>query len=435
MLETTDQRVLVDPVFDDHYASDTMAFSPARDFVLPHMPRPTAIIVTHGHLDHFHPPTLTQLPHDVPLILPPDTWLTEQCRALGFTHIVPLADWGTFTQGDLSITVTPSDFEWDEFGILFASGGATYWHMSDSVVKREVGERLRREHGRLSAVSARYQPVQVLPGYMRGLGSSFDERDSVVEWLETACATEPYYLFPYSWAVAYVGRHAWANRYLAPWSAADIARIYRRRMPDTTTELVQPGDVLEVEPTRVTRHAAASRWVIARPLVPAPESWEPIDASTLGGVPASDEAELRERFLALCTEELVPLLSQALGLDASMFHNYARWGVVWQCAVHLGPGRRLHYAVDFSQPGQLSHGAAPHPDANFFVHISGDALLRVLRGQGGSELFWMSGDVRQYERILYVSDGRVQAPPVSGWTLADSLPEPLTTYLRKFRPG
>jgi hypothetical protein len=434
LVETETARVLVDPVFDDHYASGSMAFFPARRFALDALPAPTALVITHAHLDHFHRPSLERLPRHVPVIAPPHDWLLQALAGLGFSRVVPLGDWATFEDGDLRITATPSDFEWDEFGILFQAAGQTYWHMSDSVVKVEVGQRLRAEHGPLTAVSARYQPVQVLPGYLRGLGSAFDERSSVVEWMEAASVTEPRFLFPYAWGVAYVGRHAWANRYLGPWSPEEAAQLFRRRLPASAVEVPRPGDVLHLSREGVRREPAAASWVHEQPLLPEPEGWEPVDVSTLAGVAAEERAELAERLVAVLADELGPFLTAALAASSeNLFHNFPRWGVVYQLVVHAGDGARLEHHLDFREPG-ARWTPGRHAEANLFGHLSGAALLAVLRGQGGTELFWMSGDVRQYEKILFLGeDGRFAAPPYAGWELFDRLPELLSFYLRRFR--
>ena len=70
--------------------------------------------------------------------------------------------------------------------------------------------------------------------------------------------------------------------------------------------------------------------------------------------------------------------------------------------------------------------------ANFFVHLSGRALLDFFRGQGGRDCFYL-GDARFYEKIVVVRDGEFWAPEKQGWDLFEQLIEPLTTYLRYWR--
>ncbi|HET9955223.1 MAG TPA: hypothetical protein VFQ61_12000, partial [Polyangiaceae bacterium] len=71
-----------------------------------------------------------------------------------------------------------------------------------------------------------------------------------------------------------------------------------------------------------------------------------------------------------------------------------------------------------------------HPYANFFAHVAGKGLLRRLNGEAQPEALYSCGDLRLFEKIIGVRDGRVYVPPVQGWELFECLPEPLTYFLR-----
>ena len=284
-------------------------------------------------------------------------------------------------------------------------------------------------------MAARYQPGNVLVGYQRDLGASFDERDAVVEWLEAACAAEPRLVFPYFWGVAYLDEHAWANRWSAPFAADEIAALLERRLGASgRATVVAPGDVVVVgdHPPEVERQAAP--FVRTVPATAPVERWEPVDRSTLPGVEASERAELARRFERWFAAVPGPWLREELADPISPTRGLVEWDVVWQVVIHAGDGERIVYSVDFRVDPPVFLAAA-HPHANYVVHLSGLSLWRVLLGRGEADLFWMSGAARFHEKLLTVIDGHIAAPSARGWALWERLPEPVTLCLRKFGPG
>jgi beta-lactamase family protein len=433
LIEMGPARILVDPIFADTFASGTLVFHPARALDAEGLTRTaTMLVVTHIHLDHFHPPTLERFSRSLPVIVPPHDALVGAIRALGFMQVIPLEPWAPHeTEGGL-LLATPSDFELEEFGLVALHGESSYWHMSDAIVTEAVGRRVRETVGAVSLVSVKHQPLRTLIAYQRGLQSTMLDRDDLVGAFEAACAADPAFLFPYYSGFAFQGERAWANRHIAPYDACEIARLFRRRLGDhVVVDTVLPGDVLRVEGRAVTKLQSASPY--SRPLSGRErERWEPIDGNTLKGLQEPDQrAWLALELRKLLREDVLPWLLAHLGKNTGLFDAYRDLQAVWQCVVHVGDGLRLQHAVDFrDQPPSLYLERA-HPDANVFSHISGFDLLQVLRGDAGAEVFWMAGGYRIYEKILMVEDGRFRRPPVEGWELFERLPDPVTHYLRK----
>jgi hypothetical protein len=102
---------------------------------------------------------------------------------------------------------------------------------------------------------------------------------------------------------------------------------------------------------------------------------------------------------------------------------------VWQLVVHVGDGARWCYHIDFAQP-VLTLRSGAHADTSYVVHLAGRALLDVLRGEAGSELFWIAGASRMFETVLVADADGFRAPPWTGWELFEHLPEPVTMCLR-----
>ncbi len=429
--------MLVDPVWVDRFASGAVGWHPARRIDNATIGPVDAIVLTHGHLDHFHPESVAAIEctPDAPLIVPDDSWLIGECRRHGLPEPTVLAAWDDLDLGGLRLVATPSEFEMEEFGLVFESATARYWHMSDAIADRRVGERIRARHGPVDVVATRYQPGNVLVGYQRNLGASYDERDAVAEWLEAACATQPGLVFPYFCGVAYVGEHAWANRWSAPFAADEIAALLDRRLGGPgRSAVVSPGDVVVVGGDSPVVERQASPFVFTVPPSVPVASWEPVDASTLPGVDASEREGLARSFERWFAAVAGPWLRGAVADADSPMRALVEWDVVWQVVIHAGDGERIVYSVDFRVEPPVFR-AAPHPHANYVVHLSGSALMRVLLGRGEADLFWMSGAARFYEKLLTVIDGQITAPPERGWALWERLPEPITLCLRKLGPG
>jgi len=444
LVEAGDQRVLVDPLFSDRFANGAIGFHPARTIHRDRMPEPTAIVVTHLHLDHWHPATLEMFDRATPVIAPRDEWVLRRLREIGFVNVISARAWTPIDLGNdgptgkLELLPTPSDADVEEFGLVFRFGSATYWHMSDSDVTRAVGEQVRDLIGRPTVVATRYQPITPLISLQRGLGLSHDERDGVVAWLEAASVTDPTFLFPYFCDIDYLDQHAWANRYARPFAPAEIADLLRARLaaPAGRVDTVAPGDELVVASSGTVEHRRATSPFVHPTSGPgaAATAFEPIDDSTLFGVAAADRDELRMRFAWWMDHEFESWLAARLADPDSPAGNLVVLQVRWQVVVHLGDAERMAFHIHFTdQVPSVRPGTTPYP--NYAIHIGGQALLDVLRGDGGNELFWLAAAARVYEKVLLVVDDRIMAPPLRGWDLFEAVPEPLSWCLRKHGAG
>src|SRR4051812_29284303 len=95
-IESSDQRILVDPVLDNNLAGGTVTYAPRRVLDERHLPEPTLLVITHGHFDHFHPPSMQRLRDRfsrVPVVTSADDELLADLTAIGFEDVTVLEPW------------------------------------------------------------------------------------------------------------------------------------------------------------------------------------------------------------------------------------------------------------------------------------------------------------------------------------------------------
>jgi L-ascorbate metabolism protein UlaG (beta-lactamase superfamily) len=430
-IESADQRIFVDPVLSPDLVGGALTFEPERELALDRLPVPTALVVTHGHFDHFHVPSLERLSRDVVVIAPHDPHLLDGLARLGFSKVVAVMPFEAVNLGKTKLVPTPSDHDEPEFGLLVAEGNAALWHMADAEVTPAVAARVRREHGAIALVSAKYQPVvRASMGYQRSRGARFDKRE-VTGWLEAACSVEPELVFPYASGLKFGGRHAWFNRVAFPLSADEVTALVERRLGKGRAATLAPGDVVTIgegKPPLVERQA--SRFVSSPRTVPV--LWEPIDTTTLAGLPNDAvRSALAVALDTLISIRVAPWQRRAFETPSSPWHAWRRDRVVWQLIVETGEGRRLERYFDYSGSSFVT-GEGRSSRANSFTHVSGRTLADVLAGREPGLLLFLTGDVRTYEKVIGVENGRWVLPLER--SPEDELADPVTYYLRRYGP-
>ncbi|MDP9034132.1 MAG: MBL fold metallo-hydrolase, partial [Myxococcota bacterium] len=390
-IEGCDQRILVDPVLrTDALGSLSVTHAYPRVLDLPAMPRPTLIILTHGHLDHFDPSSLALLDRRIPIVVPDDHAMHCVLRELGFGTLRVLAPWDFLKAGGIELRAVPSHADIDEFGFVVSAHGLTFLHLADAEPSLADARKLRAEMGTMDLASVKFQPASPAHGVFRALGPQFDKNE-VAEWLECIAEASPRLSFPYASGVRYQGRHEWLNRYAFPFTSEEVRRLLELRLATTgpAVTTVLPGDVFEISRYAAVQVPRASTFVRHAGGGEEP-AWEPIDSQLLTTPFTPEERrELDARLEQLLRQEIGPWIARRSRDEGSPIQKYMQYGVVYQLTVHAGRDDALHYSIDYSAP-RLSLRSERHPCANYFAHLSGRALLEVLRGSAGPELFYMS---------------------------------------------
>lgn len=435
LIEVAGEKILIDPVLHtDPLGSGAFGHTHHREFALEKMPAPTILAITHAHVDHLDPRSLEPISRDTRVVAPNDPETLEELHKLGFEKIDRLDAWESVQLGALRMTATPTDSGVDEVGYLFEGPGARFWHMSDAEATPETGAHIASKYGRCDVVAVKYQPTtRVMSRLFRSLGPAFDKKE-VVEWLEAAAETSPKLVFPYASGLSFVGRFAWLNRYLFPYSAEEISELMSARLgPQGRGQNIVAGDIIEIANGEVSVAPQAAEFVKVIP-GGGETPWEPIDISRFPGCKnADDRAELAQRLEQIMRGPFVKWIAREGRVAGTVPHALLELGVGYQLAIHLGDGKRLHYAIDFSKQ-QLSLVNDRLARPNFFVHMAGGSLLDILRKEAGSELLYACGDMLMFEKIIGVRDGKIWIPPVEHMQLYAKISDPLTFYLRWYGP-
>ncbi|WP_404790472.1 MBL fold metallo-hydrolase [Altericista sp. CCNU0014] len=431
-VETSQHRILIDPCFSNTILDGVLRYNPPRHFRLDRMLPPTLLVVTHGHFDHWHPDSLKQLPKDIPVLTAPEPHLVEQLQALGFASVTTCHPWECLEWGTTRLLTTPSDHDEPEFGLVVRDETGTFWHMADAEVTPDISQQVLQQMGKIDLISVKYQPVvRASMGYQRNRGAAFDKVE-VLAWLETACACRPAMVFPYASGLSFQGRHAWFNRYAFPLAPEEVTRLLQKRLGGSERAItVLPGDAIALQPDRSPQHQPQ-----ASPFVRAAETdpvcWEPVDLQTLAGLTRGEDSFiLQQQLEAFFQTTFQPWLTQQMQSRDSGWQWLRCYEVVVQWVVHTAPDCRLAYWIDF-RTDRLTATLGEHPEANFFTHFSGQGLFEVLNGDRPALLFWLSGDVRNYEKVMGVRDGQFWSLPVL--PPEDAFCDPLSCYLRVSPP-
>lgn len=137
LIQFSDLNVLVDPNFANWlFLLKRIKRTGLR---LRDLPPIDVVLLTHAHFDHFHKPTLRKLPAPKIGVLP---WgVGDLAKNLGFTRVVELKTWETFTHGEWKVTLTPGkhwgartlrDLHRGYGGFVLEHQGRRIYHAGDS---------------------------------------------------------------------------------------------------------------------------------------------------------------------------------------------------------------------------------------------------------------------------------------------------------------
>jgi len=172
LIQFTDLNVLVDPNFANWiFFLKRLKRSGMK---IEDLPPIDLVLLTHAHFDHFHKPTLRRLPHPKIGVMPWGT--SDLAHDLGFSRVIELEWWESFSRGEWKVTFTPSkhwgarmihDQHRGYGGFVLEHQGRSIYHAGDSGYFGgfvEIGKRLAPEIA-LLPIGA-YHPDSFRHGHM-----------------------------------------------------------------------------------------------------------------------------------------------------------------------------------------------------------------------------------------------------------------------------
>jgi L-ascorbate metabolism protein UlaG (beta-lactamase superfamily) len=153
LIQFTDLNVLIDPNFANWLF--LLKRIKRAGLKIKDLPPADLVLLTHAHFDHFHKPTLRQLPHPKIGVMP--RGVGDLAQNLGFSRVIELEHWESFSQGDWKVTFTPSkhwgartihDRHRGYGGFVLEHQGRKIYHAGDSAYFHgfeEIGRKLAPE--------------------------------------------------------------------------------------------------------------------------------------------------------------------------------------------------------------------------------------------------------------------------------------------------
>lgn len=189
LIQFSDLNVLVDPNFANWLF--LLKRLKRAGLHIRDLPPIDLVLLTHAHFDHFHKPSLRKLPAPKIGIMP---WgVGDLARGLGFSRIIELQTWESFSHGDWKVTLTPGqhwgartlhDLHRGHGGFVLEHQGRSVYHAGDSAYFegfKEIGKRCHPEIA-LLPIGA-YYPDTFRHGHMGPDQAVHAFRDLHARWL------------------------------------------------------------------------------------------------------------------------------------------------------------------------------------------------------------------------------------------------------------
>ena len=151
LLQCGGKRFVIDPYFSDIVERR----EGLRRLMPPPCPlaslKPDALLITHNHLDHFDPETVTEIASVFPncRLLGPAS-VMEHGRRVGFdeNRLLPIAPGETMLLGPATVTATPARHsDPAAVGFILKTDSATLWFSGDTLYFPELAQEVRQLAG------------------------------------------------------------------------------------------------------------------------------------------------------------------------------------------------------------------------------------------------------------------------------------------------
>jgi L-ascorbate metabolism protein UlaG (beta-lactamase superfamily) len=233
LLRFGDKAVLTDPWFSEkpaYHHGELLGQS------LEELPKLTAVVVSHGHYDHFDLDTFKAYPDKaVPLFVGPE--LVDQARAAGFTNVRGLAAWEQAEAEGLKFTAAPGAHGVPEVTWIIEGEGRAVYFGGDTLKIPALDE----IHQRVPRLDLALLPVNGLHAMGKQVVMTADEAAALTATLKPAVVVPLHYAFRGSWFTEtfILSFHGTPEQFL---TAVAVAA------PETRAVMLAPGELLVLAP-------------------------------------------------------------------------------------------------------------------------------------------------------------------------------------------
>jgi len=229
-----EQVILTDPWFSEKWG---YYHGEPYGVTLDQLPRLAAVIVSHGHYDHYDMQAFKAYPDKaVPMFV--KRGIAKAARGVGFTNVTEMDAWETATIGPLTLTAAPGKHAVPEITYIIAGEGRTVYFGGDTLLIPE-----------LKTIAERFPQIDLAILAVNGLIlRPLLNRQVVMNAEEAAelCAIlKPRYAVPSHYA--FTGGPIQDHLLLKYSGTAEaFAAAVARRAPQTIARVLAPGEPLVI---------------------------------------------------------------------------------------------------------------------------------------------------------------------------------------------
>lgn len=422
LCEAGEERLLFDPLLEDTHHCGVYQTVPLRTLHLDRL-RPTAILVSHRHPDHFDVGSLHKLAQQYPNVplYSPDALVRSTAERLGFTDTRSLVAGDTVELRGVRMTATVSLAK-DEWGLIVATEDGAVWNQVDTVLRnaahvRDVAAqgcaRVRRP--KLDLALVRWQPMHEVAAQLgQHIGFPYN---TYADLLAQVVATGAAAVVPSACGASHVHAFGWMDHIVYPVTPqrflADMTNF--EADVDAFPALLGAQYILEDGEVDFLPDGGATL-IESRDDAPDPRQYRPLSVPALSDVNPNGhpESTTRPEVAAWIEQALAPALAgqyPKLGVEDPL--NFV---VEVQYADALDA-----FTLAVGQEG-VAIERASNPDWDAIVAIAGSLFWEVIAGQRGWGDVLLAGALRSQVRAYAPFNGKVRKIPLAPIFLYYALP-------------
>lgn len=414
LCEVAEQRLLFDPLLGETHHCGVYQTTPHRTLHADRL-RPTAILVSHRHPDHFDIGSLHQLAlldPSVPLFTP-DPLVLSSARQLGFLDVRSFVTPDVVELPGVRMTATLSLAN-DEWGMVVASDDGAVWNQVDTVLRGPEHVRAIAAHAaarvgrpRIDLALVRWQPLHEVAAQ---LGGRIDfPLETYADLLAQIVATGASAIVPSACGAKHTAPFAWLDNIVYPVSPrrflTDLANFeadldaFPAMLGASYT--LDNGDV-DFEPPPDDPPLLASVESETDPRQYRPLSVPALVDTNPNGHPESETRPAIERWVE---REVAPALAR----------QFPSFGVEdplrFVLEVQFSAAQDSFTIVVDAAGATIERRSDPEWDA--IMAVSGALLWEVIAGRRGWGDVLLAGGMRAHARAYSPFNGRVRKLPVA----------------------